>query len=276
MLALSAILVGTLAGTESKHSDIGEGIRTLQVWQKDDQINAINESQILVLDFFAHWCISCRSVSTKLVQFEESNRNKQIRVIPINVEALNPEKTAQFMKRTGLSKAYFDSDGLLESPIHSMKPFNFKSKICRVESAMDPHGVPVPDYVSKPLREAGIKRLIIWINGYELKHGLQGSVEFGSHLVVRLSLLKEAGVALDDEISVTIEADPEPNAIDVYDEFLIALEQDPDAMTRWAELTPGKQRSIAHHVSSAKPEETRIKRAIDLAMKLRTRTLHGD
>ena len=98
MLALSAILVGTLAGTESKHSDIGEGIRALQVWQKDDQINAINESQILVLGFFAHWCISCRSVSTKLVQFEESNRNKQIRVIPINVEALNPEKTAQFMK----------------------------------------------------------------------------------------------------------------------------------------------------------------------------------
>ncbi len=78
------------------------------------------------------------------------------------------------------------------------------------------------------------------------------------------------------ELTVTIEPDPEPNAIDVCDEFLIALEQDPDAMERWEELTPGKQRSLAHHVSSAKREETRIKRALDLAMKLRTRTLHGD
>jgi hypothetical protein len=137
-----------------------------------------------------------------------------------------------------------------------MKPFNFKSRVCRVEGAMNPHGVPALDYVSKPLREAGIKRLIVRINEYEMKRWLQGSVEFRSHLVVGFSLLKEAGGALDDPISVTIEPDSEPNAIDVCDEFLIALEQDPDAMTRWEELTPGKQRSIAHHVSSAKREET--------------------
>ena len=141
---------------------------------------------------------------------------------------------------------------------------------------MNPHGIPVPDEVSTPLREAGIKRLLVQINGYEMRRALQGSAEFGSHLVVGLSLLKQAGVALNDQVSVVIEPDPEPNAVDVCDEFLIALEQDPQAKARWEEFTPGKQRSIAHHISSAKREETRIKRALDIAMKLRTRTLHGD
>ena len=46
MLALSAILVGTLAGTESKHSDIGEGIRALQVWQ-----NLIKSTQSMKAKF---------------------------------------------------------------------------------------------------------------------------------------------------------------------------------------------------------------------------------
>ncbi len=141
---------------------------------------------------------------------------------------------------------------------------------------MNPHGIPVPDEVAVALRKAGVKRLLVAINGYELRRGLQGSRAFGSHLVVGLSLLKEAGAALGDTVSVVVEPDPEPDAVDVCDEFLIVLEQDPEAKERWETLTAGKQRGIALHVNSGKREETRIKRALDIAMKLRTRTLYGD
>ncbi len=157
-----------------------------------------------------------------------------------------------------------------------MKAFEFVSQVVRVDGAMEPHGVPVPDEVSESLREAGIGRLLVRINGYEMRRGLQGSRAFGSHLVVGLSLLKEAGVKLGDQVSVVIEPDPDPDSIDICDELLIALEQDPDAKKRWDELSPGKRRGIAYHVSSAKREDTRIKRALDMAMKLRTRTLYGD
>lgn len=51
---------------------------------------------------------------------------------------------------------------------------------------MDPHGIPVLDSVSGQLREAAVSRLIVKINGYEMRRALQGSREFGSHLVVGL------------------------------------------------------------------------------------------
>jgi uncharacterized protein YdeI (YjbR/CyaY-like superfamily) len=56
----------------------------------------------------------------------------------------------------------------------------------------------------------------------------------------------------------------------------VALEQDEEAAARFYAMTRGRQRSLASYVTSAKREETRVKRAVELAHKLRTRTLYGD
>ena len=50
----------------------------------------------------------------------------------------------------------------------------------------------------------------------------------------------------------------------------------PSAAARFASLTPGRQRSLAYYVDSAKRDATRIRRALDLAHKLKTHTLYGD
>jgi len=157
-----------------------------------------------------------------------------------------------------------------------MLNYKFQSTVCRVEGAMNPHGIPVPYEVSEPLRKAGVRRLLVKVNGYELKRGLQGSKEFGSHLVVGLGLLQEAGVGPEETIQVEIVPDPNPEQIDVPDELLIALEQDEEANSRWKSMTLGKRRGLAYHVSTAKQENTRIKRVLDIANKLRTGTIHGD
>ncbi|MBK1877526.1 YdeI/OmpD-associated family protein [Pelagicoccus mobilis] len=158
----------------------------------------------------------------------------------------------------------------------NMQVYKFKSRVVRVDGAMNPHGIPIPDEVSEALWESATRRLLVRVNGYELRRGLQGSREFGSHIVVGLSLLREAGASLGDAVKVEVEADPNANGIDVCDELLIALEQDKAARDRWESLTLGKQRGLAYHVGSAKREETRIKRALDIAEKLRTGTLSGD
>ncbi len=157
-----------------------------------------------------------------------------------------------------------------------MHEYKFESYVCRVDGAMNPHGIPIPTEISDPLWEAGLKRLIVKINGYELRRGLQGSKETGSHIVVGMDLLKEAGVGTKGQVRVEIVPDPNPEEIEVPDELLLALEQDDSANNRWMSLALGKKRSIAYHVSSAKKEETRIRRALDIANKLRTGTLHGD
>lgn len=153
---------------------------------------------------------------------------------------------------------------------------SFESTVYRLDGALQPHGIPVPDEVAEQLHADSIRRLIVWINGYEIMRGLQGGVENGSFLVVGLGLLKEAGVGLGDRVSVVLTPDPEPDRIDLCDELLIVLEQDDDAKARWDTLTLGKQRGLAYHVGSAKREDTRIKRALDIGLKLKTNTLHGD
>lgn len=157
-----------------------------------------------------------------------------------------------------------------------MHRYKFESFVCRVDGAMNPHGIPVPDEVSELLRKAGVGRIVVKINGYELRRGLQGSKEFGSHIVVGLNLLKEAGLKIGETVCVECEPDPNPEQIDIPEELLIAIEQDGEASERWMSMSPGKKRSIAYHVSSAKREDTRIKRALDITMKLRTGTLYGN
>ncbi|MEO0973902.1 MAG: YdeI/OmpD-associated family protein, partial [Pseudomonadota bacterium] len=60
------------------------------------------------------------------------------------------------------------------------------------------------------------------------------------------------------------------------EEPFAVLAEDEEAATRFETFTPGKQRSLAHHVTSAKRTETRERRAYELARKIRTYTLHGD
>ncbi len=141
---------------------------------------------------------------------------------------------------------------------------------------MQPHALPVPGDFAEKLWDDGVKRLIVSVNGYKLRRALQGSRELGSHIVVGLQLLKKMGVEEGDEVTVSLQPDSNPDQIDICDELMIVLEQDSDAKSRWDGLTKGKQRSLAYHVGEAKQEGTRIKRALDVAMKLRTRTLHGD
>ncbi len=85
-----------------------------------------------------------------------------------------------------------------------MLQYQFESYVRRVDGAMNPHGIPIPCEISDPLWEAGLKRLIVKINGYELRRGLQGSKEKGSHIVVGRDLLTEAGVGTEDKVRVEI------------------------------------------------------------------------
>ena len=57
---------------------------------------------------------------------------------------------------------------------------------------------------------------------------------------------------------------------------IAALDQDDAARARWDTFTPGRQRSLLVYITGAKTEPTRIKRALDLAQKIRTHSLYGD
>jgi hypothetical protein len=138
------------------------------------------------------------------------------------------------------------------------------------------HALPVPDNVAAALKTAGVRRLIAVINGHTCKRALQNHADGGSFIIVGGDLLKTCGLKLRSTATISLAPDPEPDALDMPEAFALVLDQDDAARARWDTFPIGRQRSLLHYIQSAKQEATQIKRAWELAEKIRTHTLYGD
>ena len=66
---------------------------------------------VVVLDFFAYWCVPCRKVSTELEEhvqrfYAEKNGNpagKPVLVLSLNIEQGRTARTRQYIRQTGAS-----------------------------------------------------------------------------------------------------------------------------------------------------------------------------
>lgn len=152
----------------------------------------------------------------------------------------------------------------------------FESKIERLEDGLRFHCFPIPEPLGGELWDSGVRRFLVSFGKTEkLSRGIQGP-DGARHFVVGKTFLDGSGTKLGSAVSVRIEPDPNPDCIELCKEFEITLAEDAEARERWDEMTPGMQRSLAHYLNTAKKPETRVKRALEVAEKLRTRTLYGD
>ena len=86
----------------------------------------------------------------------------------------------------------------------------------------------------------------------------------GKHyLLLSKRLLKAAGLALGDIASVNFRL-ADQDAVTIPEELQTALAGDPDIKAIWDDLTPGKQRGLAHRVASARTAPTRFKRVAEV------------
>lgn len=154
--------------------------------------------------------------------------------------------------------------------------FSFTSTVVRLETGMRYHALPMPDDVAEKFKASGVRRLIAVINGHSCKRALQSHADGGSFIIVGGDLLKTCGLKLRSTATVALAPDPEPDALDLPEAFALVLDQDDEARTRWETFPVGRRRSLLHYITSAKQEATQIKRAWDLAEKIRTHTLYGD
>jgi hypothetical protein len=150
----------------------------------------------------------------------------------------------------------------------------FESRVERLDTGLRMHVIPVPELVMETF--PGVKRMIVRIGGVELRRALQGVLSGEPYVMIGLVVLKELGLRMGARVEAGIWPDPEPDNLHIAEEFEEALAQDDGAKERWDTFTPGKQRSLNHYVDSAKRAETRVKRAVELATKIRERRLYGD
>lgn len=153
--------------------------------------------------------------------------------------------------------------------------FSFVAPVLVHETGMRQHYLPLPTDVDDVLRAATVRRVIATLNGHTVRRGIVTRKASGRHLVLSRDLMRTLGVEYGDLVDVDLVADSEPDHVDLG-ELEAALAADPEAKARFDTFTPGRQRGLAHYVTSAKRSETRESRAEEIARKLRTYTLYGD
>lgn len=152
----------------------------------------------------------------------------------------------------------------------------FDAFVFRLEDGMHYHAIEVPIDAATRFEKKKIKRLLITLNGVESRRALQRKKDGRRIIMVGGDLLREAGLAEGEPAMVAIRPDPDPDYIELGEEFEEVLRQDHQARERWESFSLGRRRSFASHVNSGKKAETRLKRALELAEKIRTYTLYGD
>ncbi len=138
------------------------------------------------------------------------------------------------------------------------------------------HYVPIPDDVAEHLLRAETRRMIVTFNGHTERRALHNMRGMGPAVMLSQRLMRQLRLDYGDIVEAAICVDPDPDYVEMCEEFVIALEQDQEAAERFYAMTPGKRRSLAQYPNSAKRVETRIKRSLELAFRLRTFTLHSD
>lgn len=154
--------------------------------------------------------------------------------------------------------------------------FRFTSQVVRLDQAMPFHVLPVPDDIAAAWKKAKVRRLTGTVNGHAINRALMNHAGGGSFFIVNRDFMKEAGIGLKTPAVLVFKPDAAPDRPDMPEEFRLALDQDDAARARWDTFTPGRQRSLLVYITGAKTEPTRIKRALELAQKIRTHSLYGD
>ena len=152
LVFLGAILVGMTSALAQAPASIPPF--TLKKFESDETVSLDQFSDgIVVLDFFAYWCVPCRKVSTELEEHVQqyyagkkgNPAGKPVQVLSLNIEQGRAARTRQYIRQTGASLVLDDVDG-------------------RVYKALGGRGIP---YVIVLAKESGQWNVLYAHAGYE-------------------------------------------------------------------------------------------------------------
>lgn len=128
-----------------------------------------------------------------------------------------------------------------------------------VEPPEPMRGLEVPPEVVEGLGGGKRPRVTVTINGHSWSTRI--AIMRGRHLIgLSHANRTAAGAALGDEVEVEVELDTEPVTVVEPEDFVRALDADPDARAAYDRLTVSQKRQHVRAIESAKQPETRVRR----------------
>ncbi len=154
------------------------------------------------------------------------------------------------------------------------KEYTFKASLSTIDKLFMNYMVVVPDEIVQEINQKRI-RTKGTINGIDFSLAIQHIKNGAYYFSINNELRKKAKLTEDKEALIKFVV-VDSDVLEIPEEFLEVLSQDEMAMEMFNTFTIGKQRSLCIYVQGAKLVESRIKRSLELAEKIKTRTLYGD
>lgn len=151
------------------------------------------------------------------------------------------------------------------------KTFRFSARLAPIKATFLNTVIFLPPEVVQAL-PAGRVRAKGTLNGAPFSLAPQFRKDGARYFSVSAALRKAAGIKEGDRVTCQFTlADPE--MLDIPEELQAVLDQDPVGRQVWETFTTGLKRGLIHYVTSVKSSDSRIKRAMEIVEKSKTRSL---
>ncbi|WP_266203486.1 DUF1905 domain-containing protein [Pontibacter kalidii] len=145
----------------------------------------------------------------------------------------------------------------------------FQTHIGLLQHLPGMHYLEVPQEVVQDLGTLNIRLICKVNNTLNFQCGLMALGEGKAYISISKKRMQQLGVALHDEVTVTLEKDDSQYGTEMPAEMEELLQQDEEGNRRFLLLKPGMQRYMLNHVSAVKSPQLRVDRAITLIENLK-------
>jgi hypothetical protein len=152
------------------------------------------------------------------------------------------------------------------------KNYKFTARLEAIGAVSTNFGIIIPDEILETLPEAKRYRVKGFMNKTPFSLAINSLKGGFKYFAVGAPLRKACKIRQGEEVEVLFHL-VDPNIVDLPEELIEVLAQDEEGNKIWQTFKPGLQRSLAYYVNSVKNTDSRIKRALELIHKAKTRTL---
>lgn len=155
-----------------------------------------------------------------------------------------------------------------------METYTFATRITKIDAAFMQYLLIIPQDIIESINAKGRIRVEGTMNGAPFALAIQNLKTGEKYFSVSAALRRAAKIQLSVPVEVKFHL-VDPDKLDIPEELTAVLEEDPEGKAIFDEMTTGMKRSLVHYITSVKNVDSRIKRALELIEKAKTKTLYG-